>query len=252
MKQALPVYIGFDGSQEIASKVCEFSLRRRSSIPLLVRHLMVDAVRDAGLYDRGSHIENGQTIDDQDGKPFSTEFSFSRFIVPALELYQGWALFCDGDFLWQDDIAELMKLANPAYAVMCVKHRHEPTQDDLATPKMDGRPQTRYYRKNWSSLVLWNCAHPANRCINSHAVNRQPGQWLHAFSWLPDHQIGSLPHRWNWLVGVSEPFRRDHPAGVHFTLGGPWFERHKDVPYADSWRDELAAYRASNETAIAA
>lgn len=252
MKEPFTVYIGFDGTQEIASKVCEFSLRRRSSLPLIVRHLMVDAAKDAGAYDRPFHTESGQRIDDRDGKPFSTDFSFSRFLVPALELYQGWALFCDGDFLFIEDVANLFAWKNDAYAVMVVKHQHRPTKDEIARRKMDGREQTKYYRKNWSSLVLWNCAHPSNRLVTANAVNHQPGQWLHAFSWLKDHEIGSLPHRWNFLAGINEPGKRETPAGIHYTLGGPWFEQCKDVPYAQTWRDELAIYRAQTQTAIAA
>lgn len=253
MTEPLPVYIGFDGSQELASQVCEFSLRRRSSIPLIVRHLMVDAVKDAGAYDRPFHTENGQRIDDRDGKPFSTDFSFSRFLIPALQLYQGWALFCDGDFLWLEDVKELLGWANPAYAVMCVHHKHNPTLAEIAARKMDGREQTKYFRKNWSSLVLWNCAHPANRGITANVVNHQPGQWLHAFEWLDNNLIGSLPHRWNWLSGINEQPKRERIAAVHYTLGGPWFERCQDVPYAQTWRDELAAYRAqSKPNAIAA
>jgi len=122
---------------------------------------------------------------------------------------------------------------------MCVKHDHEP----LEMSKMDGVAQGSYRRKNWSSLVLWNCAHAANRSVTLDCVNKMPGRWLHAFEWLRDEQIGALPKAWNWLSGVNEPLLHT-PCGIHFTLGGPWFEGCQDVPYADLWRAERDSRRS--------
>ena len=238
MKNAIPIYIGFDSTQRIASQVCEFSILKRTSIPVMTQHLALGGVMRNGMYARPSWIENGQRHDFRDGKPFSTDFSFSRFLVPHLSMFDGWAIFCDGDFLFLDDIAELVSQADPKYAAMVVKHKHNPANEPKR--KMDGRLQTAYRRKNWSSLVLWNCSHPAHRDLTIDAVNRESGQWLHAFSWLNDEQIGELPARWNHLVGVNEPI--DNPAGVHFTLGGPWLEQHSKTPFANEWREEHRSY----------
>ena len=44
-------------------------------------------------------------------RPFqneSTDFAFTRFLVPHLCDYEGQALFCDGDFLWFCDPEEVM------------------------------------------------------------------------------------------------------------------------------------------------
>src|SRR6185437_187672 len=135
---------------------------RRSSRPVTIRALRRPDLIDAGVYTRRAIRVGNGWIDGIDGKPFSTEFSFSRFLVPALSLFDGWALFCDCDFLFTADISRLFALADDRYAVMCVKHRHDPVE----TRKMDGVPQTRYRRKNWSSLVLWNCGHKSNRPLS--------------------------------------------------------------------------------------
>lgn len=234
----LPIFIGFDQREAEAADVCARSIARRASTAVYIRKLDERALRYNGWYDRPWRIENGGKIDQRDGKPFSTDFAFTRFMVPALQLYQDWALFCDGDFLFTADIAGLFALADPKYAVQVVKHDHVPRE----TEKMDGQRQTKYHRKNWSSLILWNCAHSSNRLLTQHAVNYEPGQWLHAFGWLRDEEIGPLPLTWNWLSGVSKPLD-DMPCGIHYTLGGPWFANCQDVPLAKIWLNEKASKR---------
>lgn len=236
----LPVFIGYDPREDQAFDVCRLSLARRSSVPLHIVKLDARALRYNGLLSRPyTTLPGGQRIDDRDGKPFSTEFAFSRFLVPALCLYQGWALFCDCDFLFTADIAGLLAHADERYAALCVKREHVPHE----ASKMDGVAQQAYPRKNWSSLVLWNCAHRKNeRVIGRKSVNTMPGAWLHGFSWLDDADIGELPPTWNWLAGVdaapSEP-----PCGIHFTLGVPSMRGHENAPYADLWRAEIASGR---------
>lgn len=233
MSDILPVYIGYDEREDAAYRVCRYSISRHSSLP--VYHMPLDqrTLRYTGLFDRPAWVDGKTRIDGRDGKPFSTDFSFTRFLVPMLAQYRGWALFCDCDFLFTRDIAELFALAEPDKAVMVVKHEHVPVERE----KMDGIPQTVYRRKNWSSLVLWNCEHPSNKRLTVESVNRQPGSWLHAFEWLKDDEIGALPLSWNWLSGVSEP-TDPTPAAIHYTLGGPWFPDWQRVPYADLWREE--------------
>lgn len=239
----VPVFIGYDSREDEAYQVCVASLERRAATPTHVVKLDGVAARLAGLYDRPFDIEDGQRIDGSDGKPFSTEFSFARFLVPSLSLYQGWALFCDCDFLFLDDISRLWALRDDSKAVMVVKHRHEPRE----AVKMDGCVQAAYTRKNWSSLVLWNCGHPANTRLRLFEVNRRTGSWLHGFRWLDDDQIGELPVEWNWLSGVSAPIK--NPSAVHFTLGGPWFEDHRHHPYSDLWLEQARLLRAEQSLA---
>lgn len=239
--QAPLIFVGYDAREHEAWEVCRDSILRRSSVDVRIAKLEEPVLREAGLYRRAWHAENGQRIDNLDKRPFSTDFSFTRFLAPALALYQGWALYCDCDFLFTADIAGLFVLADERYAAMCVKHKHVPTE----ATKMDGVEQTKYRRKNWSSLTLWNAAHPANRnVLTVDCVNKMPGQWLHAFEWLKDDEIGELPVTWNWLAGVSAPLERVPPCGIHYTLGVPSMPGYEDCVYAEFWRTEQRSRRA--------
>ena len=239
MNEILDCYIGFDQREAEAWDVCRLSMARRSSKPIHAVKLDSQALSYNGWYTRRWYWEDGSRIDTRDRKPFSTDFAFTRFLVPAFQMYEGWALFCDCDFLFTADIAGLFERADPQYAVQVVKHKHIPTEQE----KMDGQKQTRYHRKNWSSLILWNCSHPANKFLTTAAVNNEPGQWLHAFAWLRDEQIGELPQTWNHLVGVNDA-AGGIPCGIHYTNGGPWMSGYENCEFADLWRKERDSKRA--------
>jgi hypothetical protein len=224
-----PVHVGWDSREEVAYQVCRHSILTRASDPVTVSPIKQPELRAAGLYHRAPD-------------PLaSTEFTYTRFLVPHLAGYQGWALFCDCDFLFLVDIAALIALADDRYAVMCVQHDHRPPE----MWKMDHKVQTTYPRKNWSSLVLYNCGHEANKALTPETVNRESGAFLHRFQWLDDALIGALPETWNWLEGWSRPPESGHPNVVHFTRGCPWFADWQDVAFADLWRAEAAALAAS-------
>jgi len=104
---------------------------------------------------------------------------------------------------------------------------------------MDGQVQTVYPRKNWSSMVLWNCAHPKNKILTPELLNKETPQFLHRFSWLEDEDIGSLPHEYNWLVGWYKEPKDGAPKILHYTEGGPWFDGYRDCEYADVWKKEV-------------
>lgn len=231
MNDCLRIHIGYDHRELDAYDVCQFSLRRRTSEPLHIEPIMLQSVRAAKLYDRPTQTRGLQLWDVLSGAPMSTEFAISRFLVPFLSP-PGWALFMDCDILALGDVAELFACADPDKAVMVVKHHHEPPEGE----KKDGQAQVRYARKNWSSVVLWNTAHEANRRLTPAMVNTLPGRDLHRFCWLDDDEIGALPEKWNWLEGHSDP--AIEPEFVHFTRGGPWLEGWRDVAYADEWRRE--------------
>jgi len=167
----------------------------------------------------------------------STEFTYSRFLTPALAGFKGWALFCDCDFLWLGDVAGLIEYTRIPKAVYCVQHDYRPKE----TVKMDGKVQTTYPRKNWSSLMLFNCEHPAVRTLTPDVVNRETGAYLHRMQWVADEDIGALPVDWNWLEGWNEKPAQGTPKAVHFTRGGPWFKEWQAVDYADLWLAERAA-----------
>jgi lipopolysaccharide biosynthesis glycosyltransferase len=220
-----PVYIGYDTREDIAYRVCEYSIYKNSP-SADVKSLKQSQLKRDGLYTRG--------IDPLS----STEFTFTRFMVPILTNYQGWALFCDCDIVWDCDIAELFKLADPTKAVMVVKHDHKPT----STTKMDGKEQTQYPRKNWSSVILWNCEHPSNQKLTIEDVNTKDGAYLHRFQWLHDHEIGELPAKYNFLVGWNKEAEVGPPKAYHWTEGGPWFDKYKDCEYKDIWYKYLIEY----------
>jgi len=245
MRKPLTVVIGYDPREEAAYDVCRASLERHSSIPLHIVKLELKTLQKIGLYTRGFRKYGSQMIDEVDGRPFSTEFAFSRFL--ALSLYEGWAIFCDCDFLFTRDIAELLPLLDDRFAVMAVKHKYIPAE----AVKMDGVSQGIYPRKNWSSFIAWNCSHPDNHFLSIRTVNIESGKWLHGFGWLPDEKIGALPQTWNWLSGVSEPLPDGEvPAAIHFTLGGPWFENCQDFPFSDLWKNEQRLLDQSRNSAL--
>lgn len=216
------VFVGWDPTEDLAYQVCHYSLQRRAARSVRVIPLRQDELRGLGLYDR-------------ERDPLaSTEFTYTRFLVPTLAGYRGWALFCDCDFLWTADVADLFALADDRYAVMCVHHDHRPPE----ARKMEGAIQTVYPRKNWSSLVLYNCAHPANRGLTADVANTATGAYLHRFQWLDDALIGALPETWNWLEGWSAPPAEGHPKAIHYTRGGPWFASCRQVEYGSLWLAE--------------
>jgi hypothetical protein len=231
----LNVFVGFDSREPEAFEVAKSSILSRAGVAVNVQKLDERALRHAGLYWRTWHTEGAQKIDDLDGKPFSTEFSFTRFLVPTLMQWEGWGLFMDSDQLMLADISELLAEMDKSKAVQVCKQNYNPS-DGI---KMDGMRQERYYRKNWSSFMLFNCGHPANKLLTPSVVSGEPGSWLHGLSWCRDSEIGDLDHGWNWIDGTS----KGRPKNVHYTTGGPWFEHMRDMnaPYFEEWREECKA-----------
>jgi hypothetical protein len=163
----------------------------------------------------------------------STDFSFTRFLVPYLCGYEGWAAFFDCDMLMLDDVSRLWDLRDDASAIQVVKHSHVPAEK----VKFLGATQTRYEKKNWSSAILFNNARC--RALTPDYVNSATGLELHQFKWLAgDHMIGEIPHRWNHLVDYDPSVPASEVSNLHYTIGGPYFEQFRDCGYADLWRAE--------------
>ncbi len=213
------VFIGYDSRETLAYNACVNSLKANSSNEVSIYPLNVRELKAQGIYKR-------------ERDPLSsTEFTFTRFLVPYLLRYKGWALFCDCDFIFLHDIEELFNLIDDKYAIMCVKHNYNP----VSSVKMDRCIQHIYPRKNWSSLVLWNCEHPSNKQLVPSLINTQTGQFLHRFSWLKDEEIGSISLEWNWLVGWYKEPKDGKPKALHFTEGGPWFDNYKNCEYSEHY-----------------
>lgn len=218
----LNIFIGYDRREVVAYHVLAHSIQRRSSIPVAIAPVKRELL--GKLYTRPR------------GPTESTEFSLTRFLVPALSGFAGWSLFMDCDMLCRTDIAALAAETDRQAdkAVLVCQHDYVPKSER----KFLNQVQTKYPRKNWSSLMLFNNARC--RALTAGYVNSASGLDLHRFNWLSnDALIGSLDLKWNWLVDEYEMNPGAHVA--HFTLGGPWFAEYRDCDYADEWRAELAA-----------
>lgn len=224
------LFLGWDADEMVACAVARFSASAHSSVSLDIRRLAMPYLKARGLYTRPTERRTKGYWDVISDAPMSTEHAIARFLVPHLCGYQGWALFTDGDVLFRKDVGELFALADPTKAVQVVQHQHAPTH----TEKMDGHIQTQYARKNWSSVMLFNCWHPSNRALTVDLVNTVPGRDLHRFCWLKDEEIGALPSEWNHLVGHSA---HPDPAIVHYTEGWPACPGYEHSEFADEWYD---------------
>lgn len=220
----IPIFIGYDPRESVAYHVCSNSLLRHSSQPLALTPL---ALQNLGQYAESHH----------DG---SNQFIYSRFLVPHLMQYQGWALFMDGDMIVREDIEQLWSLRDETKAVMCVHHNYK----TRAATKYLGARNENYPRKNWSSVVLWNCAHPKHRVLTPEFIQQATGAQLHRFTWLDDADIGALPIEWNWL---PDEFGANEQAKLlHWTLGTPCFKDYAHSPMAQEWHAERALTEHAN------
>jgi lipopolysaccharide biosynthesis glycosyltransferase len=209
----IPIFIGYDSKVKIAYHVLAESILKNSSTPVTISPI---------------NLSNLKNIYTRKQDPLaSTEFSFSRFLVPHLMNYNGWAIFMDSDMVMLSDITELWNLRNEKYAVQVCKHDYTPSSKN----KFLGNNQTIYAKKNWSSLMLMN----TSKCktLTPEYVNTRSGLELHQFKWLDENLIGNIPLEWNWLVG-EYPYKKD-VHNVHFTEGGPYFKDYKNTEYADEW-----------------
>lgn len=210
------IFIGYDHREAIAYHVCVNSIIRHSSVPISVTPLALSTLR-------------GYTENHTDG---SNQFIYSRFLVPHFTNYSGWALFIDGDMLLREDISKLWELRDDSKAVMVVKHNYKTTKAN----KYLGSKNEDYPRKNWSSVILWNCSHPSNLKVTPEFVQQSSGADVHRFTWLDDTEIGELPIEWNWL---PDEFGANTDAKlVHYTLGTPCFHDFATTPMADEWHRE--------------
>lgn len=212
----IQVFIGYDPVEAIVYHVCSNSIIRTARQPVSIAPLALNLMRDY----RESHTDG------------SNQFIYSRFLVPSLMGYRGWAVFMDGDMFLREDISHLWALRDERYAVMVVKHDYK-TKSKV---KYFGSRNEDYPRKNWSSLILWNCGHPLNSVLSPEFIENSRGEVLHRFSWIPDGLIGGLPVEWNWL---PDEFGANQDAKlIHYTLGAPCFHDYTDVPMAGEWHRE--------------
>jgi lipopolysaccharide biosynthesis glycosyltransferase len=212
----IPVFIGYDPREAIAFHVCVNSIIRHSSQPVSIIPLALNLFQDY----QETHTDG------------SNPFIYTRFLVPYLMRWNSWAIFMDGDMVVQADITDLWNRRDHSKDVMVAKHDYQTRSQQ----KYLGNVNENYPRKNWSSVILWNCGNFPNRCLTPEFVQNSTGQYLHRFSWLDDARIGDLPLEWNWLP--DEYGENPNAKLLHYTLGAPCFEEFADTPQAEAWHRE--------------
>lgn len=238
------VFIGFDPREANAYAVAHHSIRRHCNIPIPVEPIILQDVIEEDMYFRETIRQDSRLFDVISEHPMATEFAISRFLVPLIvkarrrhstDSSPRWAVFMDSDVLIRRNIEGLFNCARPEFAVMVVKHDFQPD----GKLKMDGQVQSKYSRKNWSSVMLFNVDHPSNQKLTIDLVNSVPGRDLHAFCWLEDHEIGELPIEWNYLVGHHTTDECAKPSLVHFTDGIPTMPGYENTEYHEEWNATL-------------
>jgi len=216
------IFIGFDQREACAYHTFVQSLINHSSIPLDITPLCLKSL--VGY--KELHRDGGN------------DFVYSRFLSPFLNNFDGWAIYADGDMVCQADILELLKLKDDSKAVMVEKHNYQTKQ----SKKYFNNKNENYPKKNWSSVILWNCSHPKHKILTPEFKQNQSGKFLHRFSWLDEDEIGEIPLEWNWLA-LEYPENKEAKI-IHYTLGTPCLKEYKDTNMSDIWYD---SYNKSQE-----
>jgi lipopolysaccharide biosynthesis glycosyltransferase len=213
MADCIKIVVGFDQREAIAYHTFSQSVLEKSSLPVLFLPLSMNTLKGYK-----------ETHNDK-----SNDFVYSRFLTPYLHNFEGWAIFADGDMVCQSDIKELWDLRDETKALQVVMHDYKTKFNQ----KYLGNTNENYPRKNWSSLILWNCSHPKHKVLTPDFISSQTGKYLHRFSWLDDEDIGELPIDWNWLA-IEYP---NNPKAkiIHYTLGTPCFKDYRNTEMAVTW-----------------
>ena len=223
------LYVGFDPREAVAYHVFSQSVIENSSAPVAIHPLALHMLKDYS----------------ETHKDGSNAFIYSRFLIPHLQSYNGWAIFCDGDMACLGDISKLWDMRDETKAVMVVKHNYRSKQKRKYIGTTMETHNADYPRKNWSSVMLWNCSHPSNALLTPHYVMASPGSTLHQFKHLGDEEIGELPKEWNHLVTEQEP--NEQAKLLHYTLGVAGIEHYENCERAQDWHDAHAAMRRKPE-----
>jgi len=223
----IKIVVGFDQREAIAYHTFCQSVIDKSSIPVSFIPLKLEHIKE-------------YTEFHEDG---SNSFIYSRFLTPFLCDYEGWAIFADGDMICLEDINKLWDLRDDSKAVMVVKHDYK----TKSNKKYLGNVNEDYPRKNWSSVILWNCGHEMNLCLTPEYLMGKTGKHLHRFEWLSDGLIGEIPKEWNWLV---TEYPENHSASLlHYTLGTPCFPEYYNCEMSEYWhKNNLRANEGKPKT----
>lgn len=212
----IPIFVGYDPREAVAYHTCANSIIRHASKPVAIVPLALNLFEDY----KETHTDG------------SNHFIYSRFLVPHLMNYTGHAIFMDGDMIVRTDIVELWNMRRSDVDVQVVKHDYKTRMP----VKYLGSKNEDYPRKNWSSVILWNCNSFPNRKLTPEFIQQSTGSFLHRFSWLDDERVGELPREWNWLPDEYGP--NPNAKLLHYTLGTPCFHEFANTPMGDEWHRE--------------
>jgi lipopolysaccharide biosynthesis glycosyltransferase len=215
MDNTIKIVIGFDERESVAFHTFTQSIIETASMPVFFMPLAINTLIDY----KETHVDK------------SNDFIYSRFLTPYLMDFTGWAIFADGDMICKSDIKELWDLRDESKALLVVKHNYT-TKQNL---KYLGNINQNYPKKNWSSVILWNCSHPKHKILTPEFIENQSGSYLHRFSWLDESEIGELPIIWNWLA-IEYPKNKNAKL-IHYTLGTPCFNDYKNTDMAEDWHN---------------
>ena len=210
----LNIFVGFDQKEAIAYHTFVQSIIENSSIPISITPL----------------AENNLDEYSEEHTDGTNKFTYSRFLVPYLMDFKGWAIFADGDMVCLSDIKILKSFFDPKIALSVVKHDYKTKYKT----KYFGQKNEDYPRKNWSSVIIWNCEHPKNKILTPSFISKKEGSFLHRFKWLEDKEIGNLPKTWNWLAMEYEV--RNKLDLIHYTLGTPCFKEYSNTDLSKYWK----------------
>ena len=217
MNDIVDVVVGFDQREAVAYHVFTQSVIEKSSIPIRFLPLNINSLTNY----KETH---------KDG---SNEFIYSRFLVPYLLNFKGWAVYADGDMVFLEDIKKLWNLRDNKYAIQVVKHDYKTKIKN----KYWGNKNENYPRKNWSSLILWNCEHKSHKILTPDFIQKQTGAFLHRFNWIKDSEIGDINKEWNWLAMEYE--EKQDINLIHYTIGTPCFEEYQNSSLASYWKESF-------------
>ena len=217
--ETITLYVGYDPREAAVFTAFNQSVIQHTSVPVAICPL---------------HQKSLEFDGQQDG---TNAFIYSRYLVPYLQGYKGWAIFADGDMILREDLKDLWDLRDESKAVQVVKHNYKTGSPRKYVGSPIENNNIDYPRKNWSSVILWNCAHPANKILTKRYVSEAGGAVLHRFNWLNDEDIGGLPLEWNHLVREYKP--NPDAKLVHFTLGAPGFNRYARDEHSWEWNAHL-------------
>jgi lipopolysaccharide biosynthesis glycosyltransferase len=213
LMELIRLVVGFDQREAIAYHVFVQSVIQKSSKPISFHPLSVNTL---SFY---NEIHSDR----------SNAFTYSRFLTPYLMNFEGWAIYLDGDMVCQEDISLLWKMKDSSKAVQVVKHEYKTKNNK----KYLNNVNIDYPKKNWSSVIIWNCAHPKNKVLTPEFISSSDGKFLHRFMWLDEEDIGELPKEWNWLAIEYPPNTKANI--IHYTLGTPCFREYSQSEMSDKW-----------------